>query len=52
MLGSLKEKLGFGRKAGEILYAPIEGEAVELSTVSDPDVYKRQPQRCHYRENR
>lgn len=36
MLGSLKEKLGFGRKAGEILYAPIEGEAVELSTVSDP----------------
>ena len=36
MLGSLKEKLGFGRKAGESLYAPIEGEAVELSTVSDP----------------
>lgn len=36
MLGSLKEKLGFGKKAGEVLYAPIEGEAVELSRVSDP----------------
>ena len=36
MLGSLKEKLGFGKKAGEALYAPIEGTAVELSKVSDP----------------
>ena len=36
MFGSLKEKLGFGKKAGEVLYAPIEGETVELSKVSDP----------------
>ena len=35
MLGSLKEKLGFGKK-GEVLYAPIEGEAIELAKVSDP----------------
>lgn len=36
MLGSLKEKLGFGKKKGEVLGAPIEGEAIELSKVSDP----------------
>lgn len=36
MFGSLKEKLGLGKKAGEAVYAPIEGEAVELSKVSDP----------------
>ena len=35
MLGSLKEKLGFGKK-GEVLYAPIEGEVIELAKVSDP----------------
>lgn len=36
MFGSLKEKFGFGKKKGEVLGAPIEGEAVELSKVSDP----------------
>lgn len=36
MFTSLKEKLGFGKKAGEVIGAPIEGEAVELSKVSDP----------------
>ena len=36
MFGSLKEKLGFGKKKGEVLGAPVEGEAVELSKVSDP----------------
>ncbi len=36
MLGSLKEKLGFGKKKGETLGAPIEGEAIALSQVSDP----------------
>lgn len=36
MFTSLKEKLGLGKKAGEVLGAPIEGEAVELSKVSDP----------------
>lgn len=35
MLSSLKEKLGFGKK-GEVLYAPIEGEVIELAKVSDP----------------
>ena len=35
MLGSLKEKLGFGKK-GEVLYAPIEGKAIALSEVNDP----------------
>lgn len=36
MLGSLKDKLGFGKKKGEVLGAPIEGEAIALSEVSDP----------------
>ncbi len=37
MFGSLKEKLGFGKKAaGEVLGAPVEGKAVALSQVSDP----------------
>lgn len=36
MFGSLKEKLGFGKKKGEVLGASVEGEAVELSKVSDP----------------
>lgn len=37
MLGSLKEKLGFGKKAkAEVIGAPIEGEAVAISEVSDP----------------
>ena len=36
MFGSLKEKLGLGKKKGEVLGAPVEGEAVELSKVSDP----------------
>ena len=35
MFDSLKEKLGFGKK-DEILTAPIEGQAVKLSEVSDP----------------
>ena len=39
MLGSLKEKLGFGKKKGEVLGAPIEGEAIELSKVSDCLLY-------------
>ncbi len=36
MLGSLKGKFGFGKKEGEVIGAPIEGEAVEISKVSDP----------------
>ena len=36
MFGSLKEKLGFGKKAGEVLGAPVEGKAVAISEVSDP----------------
>ena len=36
MLGSLKEKLGFGKKKGEVLGAPIEGKAIALSEVNDP----------------
>ena len=36
MLGSLKEKLGFGKKAGEILGAPIQGKAISITEVSDP----------------
>lgn len=36
MFTSLKEKLGFGKKAGEVIGAPVAGEAVELSKVSDP----------------
>lgn len=35
MLGSLKEKLGFGKK-GEVVGSPIEGKAVAISEVSDP----------------
>ena len=36
MFGSLKEKLGFGKKAGEVLVAPLTGKAVAISEVSDP----------------
>lgn len=36
MFGSLKEKLGFGKKAGETLGAPVQGKAVAISEVSDP----------------
>lgn len=36
MLGLLKEKLGFGKKAGEVIGAPLEGKAVAISEVSDP----------------
>ena len=36
MLSSLKDKLGFGKKKGEVLGAPIEGEAIALSEVNDP----------------
>ncbi len=36
MFGSLKEKLGFGKKAGEVMGAPVEGKAVAISEVSDP----------------
>ena len=36
MLGSLKEKLGFGKKAGEILGAPIQGKAISITEVNDP----------------
>ena len=36
MFGSLKEKLGFGKKAGEVLGAPVQGKAVAISEVSDP----------------
>ncbi len=36
MLSSLKDKLGFGKKKGEVLGSPIEGEAIALSEVSDP----------------
>ncbi len=36
MFGSLKSKLGFGKKAGEVLGAPVQGKAVAISEVSDP----------------
>lgn len=36
MFGSLKEKLGFGKKAGEVIGAPVQGQAVAISEVSDP----------------
>lgn len=36
MFNALKGKLGFGKPAGEVIGAPIEGEAVEISKVSDP----------------
>lgn len=36
MFGSLKEKLGLGKKVGEVLGAPVEGKAVAISEVSDP----------------
>ena len=36
MFNSLKEKLGFGKKAGEVLGAPVQGKAVAISEVSDP----------------
>ena len=36
MFGSLKEKLGLGKKAGEVLGAPVQGKAVAISEVSDP----------------
>ena len=36
MFGSLKEKLGFGKKADNVLGAPVEGKAVAISEVSDP----------------
>lgn len=36
MLGSLKEKFGFGKKKGEVLGTPIEGKAIPLSEVNDP----------------
>ena len=36
MFGSLKEKLGFGKKAGEVLGAPVAGKAVAISEVPDP----------------
>ncbi len=36
MFGSLKEKLGFGKKAGEVMGAPVAGKAVAISEVSDP----------------
>ena len=36
MLGSLKEKFGFGKKAGEVLGAPIQGKAISVTEVSDP----------------
>lgn len=36
MLNSLKGKFGFGKKEGEVIGAPIEGEAVEISKVNDP----------------
>ena len=35
MFGSLKEKLGFGKKSGEMIGAPIEGEAVASAAISD-----------------
>lgn len=35
MFSSLKEKLGLGKK-GEVIGAPVQGEAVALSQVSDP----------------
>lgn len=36
MFGSLKGKVGFGKKVGEVLAAPVQGKAVAISEVSDP----------------
>lgn len=36
MFSSLKSMFGFGKKDGEVIGAPIEGEAVAISEVSDP----------------
>lgn len=36
MFGSLKGKVGFGKKVGEVLSAPVQGKAVAISEVSDP----------------
>lgn len=36
MFGSLKEKLGFSKKADEVLGAHLQGKAVAISEVSDP----------------
>lgn len=36
MFSSLKDKLGFGKKKGIVIGAPIEGKAVAISEVSDP----------------
>ena len=36
MLGSLKEKLGFGKNSGEVLGAPIQGKAISITEVKDP----------------
>lgn len=36
MFGSLKGKFGFGKKAGEVVSAPVQGKAVAISEVSDP----------------
>lgn len=36
MVGSLKGKFGFGKKAGEVVAAPVQGKAVAISEVSDP----------------
>lgn len=36
MFGSLKGKFGFGKKAGEVVAAPVQGKAVAISEVSDP----------------
>lgn len=36
MLGSLKDKLGLNKKRGEVLKAPLAGETIPMSEVSDP----------------
>lgn len=36
MFGALKEKLGLGKKANDVLGAPVKGNAVAISEVSDP----------------
>ena len=36
MIGSIKEKLGFGKKIGEILGAPIQGKVISVTEVNDP----------------
>lgn len=36
MFSSLKNMFGFGKDAGEVIGAPIEGEAVAISEVNDP----------------